>query len=66
MREIEIDEAPPLGDLGALNRKVDIAAADIVDKDIDWRDLRERALAEVLAVGGVGDVSGKGPRLAPS
>ena len=64
MREIEIDEAPPSREVGALNRNVDIAAADIVDENIDGRRLREHPPAKILACRGLGDVGGEGPGLA--
>jgi len=59
MGEIEIDELLPGLKVGVLDRHVEIAAAHIVDEDVDRPGLREHALAEVLAQLWLGDVAGK-------
>ena len=64
MGEIEIDETLPSGEVGVLNRNVDIAAADIVDKDVDGLCLREHLLAKIFAYLGLPDVGVKGPHAA--
>ena len=64
MREIEIDVALPGCEVGVLDRDIDIAAADIVDENIDGRRFGEHAPAQILACRGLSDVGGEGPGLA--
>ena len=64
MREIEIDVPAPGREVGVLDRNVDIAAADIVDENIDRRRLGEHAPAKILACRGLSDVGRKNPGLA--
>ena len=66
MGEIEVDKAPPIGELRALDGYVQIPAADVVDENVDGRLLGEHAVAEVLASGGLRHVRREGPRLAPA
>jgi hypothetical protein len=49
MGEIDIDESPPGRKVGVLDGDIDIAAADIVDENIDVAPFGERLPAKVLA-----------------
>src|SRR5262245_31399021 len=66
VREIEIDEALPGLELGILDRRIDLAVADIVDQNVDRPSFRKHALAKAFAQGGPGDIAGKRPGLAPA
>src|SRR6185503_15124807 len=54
VRKIEIDETLPGFEIGVLDRHVEIAAADIVDEDVDGGGFGENAAAEIFAYGGLG------------
>ena len=59
-------KSAPIGELRTLDRHIKIAAADVVDQNIDRRPLSEYSLAEVLAHRGLRNVGFKGPRPAPA
>ena len=61
MREIGVDEALPGRKVGFLDGDVDIAAADIVDENVDGRPLGEGFRAKLLAGRWVGDIGCEGP-----
>src|SRR5262249_57768519 len=62
--EVEIDEALPGFEVGVFDRHVEVAAAHVVDQDVDGPGLRKHALAELLAQLRLSDIAGKGPGLA--
>jgi len=64
MRKIEIDEPLPSDEVRVLDRNVDVAAADMVDENIDGGRFRERSPAKILACRRLANVGGKGPGLA--